>query len=194
LRAILGVEYCKHNGKDIWSLGEHNDFLFDTQFKIDFFQQWAGVLCVMDYDTYKIVPDSCKKYRTFIVYSEDLNLVSIETDDEYSIKIVHNLTELFTVLNAYQSIVDKTYEITTICGGKNIYEALLPYCEFLYTINNNVSKCYNFIYHTINVPVYDTMSDTWKNITSQVVTDVYTNEIFMLHRYKNLELKEIPIY
>lgn len=193
MRAIMAIEEYINQEETCWSLGIHNDFLFDNKVRQDFFNTYTDYrICIMDDKTYDIIPYTFVN-KIFIVYSTNENYQPKHNKNKDPIVLVRSINEIFEQLHNYNKNISSKDDSIIVCGGKEIYDLLLPYCEFAYVSKNTNREFYDSNKHIINVKNFDKKEDGWKCVTSQIMTDAITNKMISLYRYHNKDVQKFPI-
>lgn len=193
MRAIMAIEEYIKQGEIHWSLGIHNDFLFDNKVRQDFFNTYTDYrICIMDDKTYDTIPYTFVN-KIFIVYSTDENYKPKHNKNKDPIVLVRSINEIFEQLHNYNKNISSKDDSIIVCGGKEIYDLLLPYCEFTYISKNTNREFYDSNKYIVDVKNFDKKEDGWKCVTSQIMTDAITKKMISLYRYHNKDMKIFPM-
>lgn len=192
MRAILAVSEYILNGRKCWNIGEQNDFLFDNKVRTDFFNQWSNYqTCIVDIETYEKIPKNSIN-KNFIIYTKNTNYIPVHNNNNDPVIVINDIFSLMKHFEELSKILKNPYDSILICGGKELYELFIPYCEYIYVSKNSNISYYDTTIHDIEIINLDLL-DNWKVSSTQVVKDINTGELITLYRYHNTDVKNITI-
>ena len=112
-----------------YGIGKNNGLLFNLPSDLKYFKaKTLNKVVVMGKKTFLSLPKRPLPNRTSVVLTSDKNFTAQGTI------IVHDLNELFAELEKYDS--DDVF----VCGGAQVYNALMPYCKTAFVTFVNASE------------------------------------------------------